>query len=250
MKRFIDLLKDHYRYIRKCLAKYLLNSFKKYPLDSLLRIINFSNAFNWDSIKVPKKVTNFEDLSFLFWNCPLNRGIIRMDFDEAAILYKTIKKINHPIGVEIGRNRGGSTVLLATAMGEGGKLISIDINSENDETITTILGRIGVKDRVELMVGDSKKIEGGTPLDFVFIDGDHSYQGAKGDHLHWGKWVKNGGYIIHHDMANGRFFSTQEKELRELRNDILINQTSEIVIEEEVGSIVIIRRISDSWTIF
>ena len=38
-----------------------------------------------------------------------------------------------------------------------------------------------------------------TPLDLLFIDGDHSYEGVKNDTLSWEPKVKEGGTILFHD---------------------------------------------------
>lgn len=37
-------------------------------------------------------------------------------------------------------------------------------------------------------------------IDFLFIDGDHSYNGAKNDFVNYGKLVKPGGLIALHDI--------------------------------------------------
>lgn len=214
--------------------------------DCIVRNLN-SAHFNWKDIKIPDKITGFEDLTFLFWSTPLNRGILRQDLDEAALLFWTIKTIDSALGVEIGRFSGGSTILLATAIGEKGKLISIDINPQDDIALQNILNKLGIADRVKLLIGNSKEIVAGDKYDFVFIDGDHSYEGAKKDHNKWGALVKVGGYIIHHDMGNERPFSTQWKELSMLRSDILIKQQKELIILKEAGSITIFQRIASSW---
>ena len=48
-------------------------------------------------------------------------------------------------------------------------------------------------------------------LDFVFIDGDHSYEGAKWDMIHWYPKVRNGGLFSGHDIN----LAVVEKALRE-----------------------------------
>jgi len=52
------------------------------------------------------------------------------------------------------------------------------------------------------ILGDSKKVgkewENG-PIDFLFIDGDHSYEGCRGDIEAWRPHVKRGGIIALHD---------------------------------------------------
>lgn len=39
------------------------------------------------------------------------------------------------------------------------------------------------------------------PIDFLFIDGDHTYEGCKGDILGFGKHVRPGGIIAGHDYG-------------------------------------------------
>ena len=40
-------------------------------------------------------------------------------------------------------------------------------------------------------------------LDYLFIDGDHSYAGVKADFEQYGPLVKKGGLIAFHDIADG-----------------------------------------------
>ena len=134
-------------------------------------------------------------------------------------------------------------------MGAQGKLLSIDISPKNDQILGEVLERFGLNDRVELLIGDSRNVMRDDLYDFVFIDGDHSYEGAKQDHNKWGQLVKTGGYIIHHDMANSRPFSTQEADLSRLRSDIIGKQKDEVEIVHEVGSLCSFRRKTLSWTI-
>ena len=48
------------------------------------------------------------------------------------------------------------------------------------------------------------------PLDMLFIDGDHSYEGAKQDFMKFGPLVKDGGLIVLHDIL----FTERHKECR------------------------------------
>lgn len=49
----------------------------------------------------------------------------------------------------------------------------------------------------------AKKIKDGS-LDFVFIDGNHSYEGVRGDIILWLPKVKRGGFISGHDLNHPR----------------------------------------------
>lgn len=53
-------------------------------------------------------------------------------------------------------------------------------------------------------------------VDFAFIDGDHPYEGSRRDHNRWVPQVRNGGYVIYHDMAKARHFATQVSDLLRL----------------------------------
>jgi predicted O-methyltransferase YrrM len=202
-------------------------------------------------VNVPQRVNGFEDLSFLFWRTPMNRGILRQDFDEAAALYRLVKSMSNPRGVEIGRYAGGSTILIAAALCyNAGFLTSIDIAPRDDEQLLAVLAKLELSDRVDLVVANAATFDLGQPLDFVFIDGDHSYEGARNDHMRWGGLVKVGGYIIHHDMGQARPHSTSIADLVELGRDIARHQAGELDRVLEIGSLVVYRRTSESWTAF
>jgi hypothetical protein len=163
-------------------------------------------------------------------------------------LYKVVSQIESPIGIEIGRFYGGSTILLSTAIGPTGKLISIDISpKDNDSSLKDQLVKTNLADRVELIIGDANEIDIDLPIDFVFIDGDHSYEGARRDHNKWGAKIKQGGYIIHHDMGNNRPHSVQWNDLKLLYKDILKEQSNFLEIYALAGSMVIFRKKSSHW---
>jgi len=48
-----------------------------------------------------------------------------------------------------------------------------------------------------------KKILGKEKLDFLFIDGDHSYEGVKKDFEMYSSLVRKGGIIVFHDIVPG-----------------------------------------------
>ena len=226
----------------------VLNSLRRNHYELVAREFNRAFMFNWSDAKIVERPQRFEDLVSLFGLSPMSRGIIRQDFDEAAALFRWVRNLPDPVGVEIGRFNGGSTLLLGVAVGQGGKLISIDISPQDDTLLDCILQKARVRDRVELIVGDANEVNRTAPIDFVFIDGDHSYDGARRDHNKWGRLVRLGGFVIHHDMGNGRRFSTQWTELARLRSDILKVQASQLELIQEAGSMSVYRKKSTDWT--
>jgi predicted O-methyltransferase YrrM len=225
-----------------------LDSLRRNHYEMVAREFNRANVYSWNGAQVPGRLEQFEDLALLFNLNPMGRGIIRQDFDEAAALFRAVRNIPNARGVEIGRFSGGSTLLLAVAVGPQGKLISIDIAPQDDAILRSVLQRGGLQERVELVVGDAAKTDCREALDFVFIDGDHSYEGARRDHNLWGSRVKPGGLIIHHDMANSRLYSTQWSDLARLRACILQKQAAQLKLAQESGSLAIFKKLGAAWT--
>ncbi len=234
-----------------CLVKMapqaFVDSLRRNHYELVAREFNRAYLYDWKDARIPHRLESFEDLAPLFELSPISRGLIRQDLDEAAALFKTVSRMTNPVGLEIGRFNGGSTLLLAVAVGSGGKLVSIDIAPQDDAQLHRILQQRHLADRVELVVGDANEIDRPEQFDFVFIDGDHTYQAAKRDHNRWGRRVKEGGYIIHHDMANSRCLSTQWSDLAQLRADILAKQRDEMELVDEAGSMSIFKKRNGSW---
>ena len=121
----------------------------------------------------------FEDLAWIFTCDSRNRGLIRQGFDEAAVLWKATKATSANI-LEIGRNLAGSTVLLAAA-GPDRKIYSIDNRSNEDRACKDYLARAVNKGRVHLLVADSRVPLPNLRFGFLFIDGDHTFEGVLAD---------------------------------------------------------------------
>jgi len=80
--------------------------------------------------------------------------------------------------LEVGTLGGYSTIWLARALPEGGKLVTLEIEKRHADVASKNIERAGVADRVELRrapAAESLKAlakEGGEPFDFIFIDAD------------------------------------------------------------------------------
>jgi SAM-dependent methyltransferase len=157
----------------------------------------------------PERLSGFEDLAFLFSSNQLNHGIALLTLDEASQLFRLAREARTI--AEIGRFKGGSTLLLATAMPPDGELWSYDLHvklpgavdgDDLDRELTDTLVRYGLVGRVHLVVGDSRSAEPPPrPCDLVFVDGDHSYDGTRADYLAWKDRLVPGGHLVFHDFA-------------------------------------------------
>ena len=61
--------------------------------------------------------------------------------------------------------------------------------------------KYGLEEKVELVQGYSTFVARNfhQPLDFIFIDGDHGFEGVLGDYFDWSGMLKVGGVIAFHD---------------------------------------------------
>ena len=144
----------------------------------------------------PESLDGFEDLAFLFSSNQLSHGIASLQLDEAALLYRLARRVAPGAAVaEIGRFKGGTTLMLASALPDGAELWSYDLHvairsdlsgPQLDSELRTALDRYGLSDRVHLVVGDSRTAEPPPrPCALVFVDGDHTYEGARADYERW-----------------------------------------------------------------
>jgi predicted O-methyltransferase YrrM len=232
-----------FAFVVRKIFDFLTVFFRKEIMESLAR--NHEVEVRFSNSVLPQKIEGFEDFSFLFWCSPLNRGLIRMDFDEAAYLFKLLNTLKDPLCVEIGRYKGGATFLIASGL-KGGKVISIDLHTKMrlkemgkiyDAELCKVLSKFGLKEKVELVIADSKEFDNrGLAVDLLFIDGDHSYEGVKADFTHWIDVVKKGGHILFHDGSTARRYTTVHPGIKKFIKEIEHIDWLEKV--KEVGSLV------------
>ncbi len=120
--------------------------------------------------------------------------------------------------VEIGTDEGGTLLVWTRAAAPDALLIALDIRPLG------LLGRFSAwallrrgfarpGQRVELLMPidshDPRTLErlrrrlDGRPIDFLFIDGDHSYDGVKRDFEMYSPLVRPGGLVAFHDVIAG-----------------------------------------------
>ena len=118
--------------------------------------------------------------------------------------------------VEIGSWKGRSTVWLAEGARLAGQRVhAIDRHTQSLEdpsanTLAEFLGNIrraGVADVIEPLVMSSAEaaavVRG--PVELLFIDGDHSFEGVRRDAEIWLPRVMDGGLVMFHDVATAGY---------------------------------------------
>lgn len=187
------------------------------------RIIEKLKNFNSNN---PKEIINFSSNFYFGLIKPIQ---IKKEFLE---LLKIFKEINPNYIMEIGTAKGGTLFSFCKLAKEDAVIISIDLpegpfgGGYPEWKIPIYQSFKKEKQKLYLLRKNShqedtlkevKKILNGNQLDFLFIDGDHTYEGVKKDFEMYSPLVKKGGGIIaFHDInkCNPNYL----KELKELYN--------------------------------
>ena len=145
-------------------------------------------------------------------------GIIRpaQVVSEITHLLKILEKEKPRYILEIGTGNGGNLFLFSRIAENNAKIIGLDMRGGEFGggyarwRIPLYKSFATGKQKIYLVDGDShnkstlekvQKILGGKKLDFLFIDGDHTYDGAKKDFERYKELVKKGRIIALHDIA-------------------------------------------------
>ena len=136
----------------------------------------------------------------------------QISIPEVLYLRWGIRTYRPQVLVEIGSFCGASTVLMADQLRElgEGRIYAIDFFSQSssssgyssqyhktfDETMAPYLGWF------EKIEGDSKKVPWNQPINFLFIDGDHSAGGVQADITKYTPFLRPGGCVFLHDYVD------------------------------------------------
>ena len=118
---------------------------------------------------------------------------------QGKLLHVLAQSIGARNILEIGTLGGYSTIWLARALPDGGRVISLEADPRHAEVARANIARAGLDDRVEVRLGMALDLlpgvaaEGGPPFDFVFIDADKPNNAAYFD---WALRLSRVGAII------------------------------------------------------
>ena len=134
---------------------------------------------------------------------------------EITALANFIRDKNIKNLMEIGTDQGGSFYVLCKASSCDGIKISLDYPKYKFNSIKYSVEHRNREmkkwaKKVYIVSGDSHKEEikkkidiilGNKKLDLLFIDADHSYEGVKADYEMYSGFIRDGGYIVFHDIS-------------------------------------------------
>lgn len=192
--------------IKKGIIKYV---FKSYIFSFLYLPFCF--------IKVKKsKIKNLNTLvDFVFNSCHSYLAPAQVKSEITSLLY-FVKGVKPKTMMEIGTARGGTLFLFSKVVPKDSFIISLDLPggrfgggyprfkiplyksfAKNKQIINLIRQdshNIKTLQKIKDILGDRK-------IDFLFIDGDHTYEGVKRDFELYSQLVRKGGIIAFHDIA-------------------------------------------------
>ena len=169
------------------------------------------------SFDASNDVDKLVDFTYTFWHGLLRPLQVR---NELVELVKDVNKEKPKYILEIGTALGGTLLLFCRVASENAVIISIDLplgmggggysqaRKPLYESFTT------KQQHMYLIRGDSHKREivekvkallDGKKIDFLFIDGDHTYEGVKQDFEMYSPFVKKNGIIALHDIIESKY---------------------------------------------
>lgn len=125
---------------------------------------------------------------------------IQVSPPQAKLLHLLARTIGAERILEFGTLAGYSTIWLGRALGEGGRLITLEANPDYAEVARANVARAGLADVVDLRVGPALETlpaleaEGAGPFDLTFIDADKVHSP---EYLAWSlERCRPGGLIV------------------------------------------------------
>jgi len=165
--------------------------------------------------------------------------------DEIAELARIVANLKPTAVMEIGTSKGGTLLLWAALASSDATIVSMDLPG----------GPLGggypkwkipfyksfARDRqsIWLIRGDShdpmtlrevKTILGTRELDFLFVDGDHTYWGVKRDYEMYSPLVRKGGIIAFHDIVPDQYES--RCQVSRFWNEVKSNHARGEIVED------------------
>ncbi|HEX5997021.1 MAG TPA: O-methyltransferase [Jiangellales bacterium] len=119
--------------------------------------------------------------------------------NQGKLLYLMARMSGARSILEIGTLGGYSTIWLARALPDGGRLVTLEAEPKHAEVARANIARAGLADRVEIRVGRALDIlpdvqaDGLGPFDLVFIDADKP---SNPDYVEWALKITHPGSVI------------------------------------------------------
>lgn len=119
-----------------------------------------------------------------------------------------VKMVEAKLVLELGTWKGSTTLVLADAVGDRGLVHTVDIKDNTNGRLSKYENRI----RIRQSINDSRNVVT-LPVDFVFLDTQHSELHIMEEVMNFWKMLKPGGIIAFHDVFSFAGVKTAVSEL-------------------------------------
>jgi cephalosporin hydroxylase len=136
-------------------------------------------------------------------------GGANQHWSELSGLVHLVRDLRPAAIMEIGMDLGGTMTLWAQIAQSNAHLIGLDIKI-SPQVDGRVRAKLQPQQNLSLVESNSHEAAtrrrvvdtlGNTKLDFLFIDGDHSYEGVKQDFEDYSSLVRTGGLVGFHDIV-------------------------------------------------
>ncbi|WP_432409993.1 class I SAM-dependent methyltransferase [Rasiella sp. SM2506] len=207
---------------RRDYLNYAAFQYSKYKLRKSFKFNDFNSIYNF--------AQNFVGRGY-YDRISLNQ------FEEEFKSFADYIKSHEPkVVVEIGTKKGGSFFIWARYL-KPNHLVSVDLPGgihgggfpKQKIPFMKYFLSDRKKSKVSIILGDShsddtfqklKKILNGEKIDFLFIDGDHRYEGVKSDFEMYKPLVRPGGLIGFHDIVDTEYHHKLDCYVDKLWNEV------------------------------
>ena len=209
-------------------------------------ILSVSTKLNLEA----KQCSSLRELLDLSYNFNFNDCTIKphQNKEELSMLLELLHLFKPKISMEIGTSEGGTLFLLCKILDSNSKIISLDLPTDHGGGEFYPLWKenfyqnfVSENQTIHLLRHDShsettvdkiKEILGNKKLDFLLIDGDHSYAGVKKDFEMYKNLVAKDGIIAFHDINQEQDGNVKVKEFWD---EIKLNYDTFEIIDEFLG---------------
>jgi predicted O-methyltransferase YrrM len=150
-------------------------------------------------------------LTAMLWAHKYHEIFTHLTNEEKLVLYLLTLKSKRPaVAAEIGSFLGASACFLALGLGRRGLLYCVDTwnNDAMDEPQRDTFGEFmrnarNFRGQIVPLRGTSARIAESFDrrIDFLFVDGDHSYEECLNDWLSWSRFLEPGAIVVFHDIG-------------------------------------------------
>jgi len=184
----------------------------------------------------------YNHLGFLFASNNLNCGIIGLTFKMSEYIFNVVSKNNHKVAIDIGTFKGGSAILLSTAMGIDSKVYTIDLLDKEKRISNSFFSKKENESRMPYpeqlnkfkkkynlnicqIFGDTMTLKPDfiteDQVDVVLIDGGHTKKIVENDIKKFAQKLKVGGSLFMDDCSPLGTFSNFDNYMEEIMQDII-----------------------------